>query len=228
MERRFLIAPILALAFLWAGCSGGSSTSPAPADTIYYDANVETMNAAQPTAEAIAITGSHIVAVGSRSMVFAYKGPHTEATDLHGATILPGFIDPHSHFLAYAFFDDPAHWLDVSSTNMYFKPLPGTSACTSNPPNPQQCFVPIQTEDDMLARIQAALSSATSPETPILAFNYDPARLGHGSTCVTPGGLGFQCPNLEDGSARSTLDALRYNDPSNPNPILVTSESGHI
>jgi predicted amidohydrolase YtcJ len=204
-----------------------STSSPVP-NTIYYNANIETMNSRMPVAQAVAIIGGRIVEVGSNRVVLAHKGPNTKTVDLRGATVLPGFIDAHSHFLGYAFLDDRKHWLDVSSTNMYFKPLPGTTPdCPAVGSDPQKCFVPVQTQDDVLARIQAALTAANSSSIPILAFNYDPSRLGHGSQCK-PGGVGFQCPNFEDGTARETLDALKYKDPNNPNPILVVSESGHI
>jgi predicted amidohydrolase YtcJ len=192
------------------------------ADAIYYNAKVETMDGAGSTASAVAVAGKQIFAVGSKSGVFAYQGPNTQLTNLNGAAILPGFIDPHSHMSAVGIFGDTAHWIDVGSVNVLLKP-----PCPPGGANPQICFVPVRNEDEVLARIQAQLNAATSSSTPILAFNYDPSRLGAGKGCKD-GAIGFECPNLENGQARKTLDNLTYLDPQNPNPVMVTSESGHV
>jgi predicted amidohydrolase YtcJ len=221
--RSIAICGLLAVA-LCAGCSGGGGGSFAPADAIYFDANVETMNAVQPNATALAITGTGIVAVGSNSTVFANRGPKTVVTDLHGATVLPGFIDPHSHLMAYAFFSDQLYWTDVSSVNLYFKPLPGDPRCP-NPSDYQQCFIPVQNEHDVISRMTSAAAAArTGSFKGVFAANYDPGRLGHDPECGAPvTKVGFQCPNLEDGMAREHLDAVAAD-----MPVFVTSESGHV
>jgi predicted amidohydrolase YtcJ len=207
------------------GGGGGSSTS-AVADSILFDANVETMNAAQLSAQAVAIKGTQILAVGSNAAVMASKGANTTVTDMAGATILPGFIDPHSHLMAYAFFIDPNFWTDVSSVNLYFKPPPTDSRCTA-PTNPQLCFIPVQSQDDVIARLQSAAAAAILPggNEAVYAANYDPARLGHGATCTgATTNVGYRCPNFEDGNARSDLDTMV----SSTIPVFVTSESGHV
>jgi predicted amidohydrolase YtcJ len=51
-----------------------------------------------PRAEAIAIAGGRILAVGARAAVMAHAGPGTKQIDLAGRTLLPGFIDAHGHF----------------------------------------------------------------------------------------------------------------------------------
>jgi hypothetical protein len=72
----------------------------APAERIIRGGAIVTVHAAQPTAEAVAIAGGRIVAVGSEADVMRHKGPATEVTDLAGKTLVPGFIDGHSHFCA--------------------------------------------------------------------------------------------------------------------------------
>lgn len=221
--NRFFSAPIaLAAALLLAGC-GGSSSHPhvTPADTVYTNATVETMDGSMSTAQAVAITGDQIVAVGSMAAVKPYIGSTTQVVDLQGATVLPGFIDSHSHMMGLGFYSDRANWLDVSSINTLFKPPPNDPRCTA-PTDPQVCFIPVQTQDDVIQRLTAAVASAPAPDSTVLAFNYDPSRLGHSKDC--PGtGIGFACPNFEDGTARQTLDAI-----SATHPILISSESGHI
>src|SRR6266545_5577701 len=74
---------------------------PAPtvesADLIFTNANVYTVNAKQPKAEAVAVKGDRIVFVGSTADVKKYQGANTWVIDLHGATVLPGLTDAHHH-----------------------------------------------------------------------------------------------------------------------------------
>ncbi|HQR28975.1 MAG TPA: amidohydrolase [Anaeromyxobacteraceae bacterium] len=70
----------------------------ADADAIYFGGPIVTMNDRQPSAEAVAVKGGKIVAVGSRrSVEKGQKGPRTAMVDLRGRTMVPGFIDAHGH-----------------------------------------------------------------------------------------------------------------------------------
>lgn len=77
------------------------SSSPVhhSADLLLYNAKVITVEQYQPEAQALAIARNRIVAVGSNAAVKAWIGPHTQAIDLHGMTVLPGLVDSHAHFL---------------------------------------------------------------------------------------------------------------------------------
>jgi predicted amidohydrolase YtcJ len=203
-----------------AACtSAGRTRQVLPAQTIYYNARFVTMDPQQPTAEAVAVVGGNITAVGLRSQVFERQGRETRMVDLQGATVFPGFIDTHSHLMGYAIYNDPEHWLDVSNENFLFKPAPGDPRCT-DPKNPQVCFIPVTNEDEVLARITAAVAKDPDGTAPVLAFGHDVARLGSSAGCP---GFGFACPNLQDGHARETLDAI-----SKIRPIFVSSSSGHF
>lgn len=68
------------------------------ADVIYQNGDVLTMEDSQPNARAIAAKDGKILAVGSAKEVKKYQGKSTELIDLKGKTLLPGFIDAHSHF----------------------------------------------------------------------------------------------------------------------------------
>ena len=70
------------------------------ADSVVYGGVLLTMDPAQPTAEAMAIRGDRILAVGTREGIAAFVGPATVEIDAAGATVTPGFIDAHSHPLA--------------------------------------------------------------------------------------------------------------------------------
>lgn len=67
------------------------------ADTIYTGGPILTINDAQPNAEAVAVKGGRILAVGSLSDIRSYRGDTTEFFDLDGRTMLPGFVDSHGH-----------------------------------------------------------------------------------------------------------------------------------
>ncbi|MDC8994267.1 amidohydrolase [Mycobacterium marinum] len=70
------------------------------ADAIYTNGDIVTVDDEQPTAEAVAVKDGRIVAVGAHDdVVREHLGPHTRRVDLAGNTLLPGFIDPHSHYI---------------------------------------------------------------------------------------------------------------------------------
>jgi hypothetical protein len=71
------------------------------ADVIYTGGEIVTVNDKQPSAEALAVKGGKIVAVGPRVDVEkAHKGTTTLVVDLGGKALLPGFLDAHSHYIS--------------------------------------------------------------------------------------------------------------------------------
>ncbi|MCP3674148.1 MAG: amidohydrolase [Gammaproteobacteria bacterium] len=71
------------------------------ADMVLTNANVVTVEPDQPNAEAIAIVGDKIAAVGSSSAISMWIGESTEVIDLEGKTAIPGFIEGHGHYTSY-------------------------------------------------------------------------------------------------------------------------------
>jgi predicted amidohydrolase YtcJ len=76
---------------------------PEPADLVLKGAVVHTMDANRPLAEAVAVRGNRIVAVGSNAEVLPFVGKATRVLDLRGRTVIPGFEDSHAHFLGIGF-----------------------------------------------------------------------------------------------------------------------------
>ena len=70
-----------------------------PAELVLHGGKIVTVDETQPEAEALAVTGGRIVAVGSNDEIDAYIGDGTEVVDLAGQTAIPGFIEGHGHFL---------------------------------------------------------------------------------------------------------------------------------
>ncbi|MBV9926669.1 MAG: amidohydrolase [Acidobacteria bacterium] len=73
------------------------------ADLVVVNARVRTLDAARPTAEAVAVYGRRVAAVGTNAEVRALAGPKTRVIDAKGALVLPGFNDAHVHFLSGGF-----------------------------------------------------------------------------------------------------------------------------
>ena len=63
------------------------------------NARIYTVNPKQPWAEALAIGGDKILAVGTAKEIAAYRGPSTRVIDVQQRLVLPGFTDCHIHFL---------------------------------------------------------------------------------------------------------------------------------
>ena len=93
---------VIAFAFSFTAFSQVFAQRPSSAevaDIIYSGGDIVTVNDAAPTAEALAVKDGKILAVGTAAAVFKTKGDGTEMIDLSGKTLLPGFIDGHSHFI---------------------------------------------------------------------------------------------------------------------------------
>ncbi len=67
------------------------------ADSIWSGGPILTMNDKAMRAQAVAVAGGKIVAVGRRADVMKLKGPATQMVDLGGRTLVPGFVDAHGH-----------------------------------------------------------------------------------------------------------------------------------
>ena len=97
-------APVFRPAFRLVACclvGAASACGPTvdPADLVLHSGKLVTVDEARPEAEALAVKGNRIVAVGSDDEIDAYIGPATEVLDLEGRLAIPGFIEGHGHFL---------------------------------------------------------------------------------------------------------------------------------
>jgi len=95
----------LAMAFVasWPIRLVAAPPAAAPADTVYVGGDILTMEGVTPRyARGLAVRDGRIVAVGSRAQALKLKGPNTRLVDLKGRTLIPGFVDTHSHLSDYA------------------------------------------------------------------------------------------------------------------------------
>jgi hypothetical protein len=86
-----------ALALIMSILASGAAAAAEPADTIYYNGTIITVDDARPAAEAVAVRDGRILAVGSEAEVLDTAGESTRRVDLGGRTMLPGFVDSHGH-----------------------------------------------------------------------------------------------------------------------------------
>jgi predicted amidohydrolase YtcJ len=93
-----------------AACSPQDARQPAP-DLILLNAHVVTMDDADTIAEAVAVSGSTITAIGTTAELSKLAGPATETINLGGNTLTPGLIDAHNHFAWGALGEDSS--LDI-------------------------------------------------------------------------------------------------------------------
>lgn len=100
------------------GCGASHPHSPA-ADMIVTGANVWTGNPSQPEAQAVAILGGRIVAVGSDEAVLPWKGPRTREIRAMGRLLLPGFNDAHVHFVDGGLHLDEVELKDADSAAQF-------------------------------------------------------------------------------------------------------------
>ena len=94
MEMRRLIGGLC----LWAGACAPGVDAP-NADLIVTRAAIWTGDDARPQAEALAVIGERLVAVGSTASIERWRGPDTVVLDAEGKRVLPGFNDSHVHLV---------------------------------------------------------------------------------------------------------------------------------
>ena len=106
MEIKLLLSLLAAACVMTQTLS--SSAQPMSADLVIIDATVRTMDKQRPQAEAVAVFGNRIAAIGTTEEIKRLAGPQTKVIDAQGALVLPGFNDSHVHFM-----DGGAHLASV-------------------------------------------------------------------------------------------------------------------
>ena len=95
IKKLWLLFLLLTAFSLIASCDNNPpSMEP---ELIVFNADIRTVDQNQNRAEAFAIKGGRFVAVGNNEEVLDLKGATTESINVNGATIVPGFIDSHTH-----------------------------------------------------------------------------------------------------------------------------------
>ncbi len=100
MKTRFImLSAILLNLSTWLS----PQSRPAPADLVFKNGNIYTVNEHQPRAEAVAVKGDRIVFVGSNRDAQRYVAKSTRVIDLKGNIVTPGMTDAHHHLAGVGF-----------------------------------------------------------------------------------------------------------------------------
>ena len=105
----------LAAAALLLAATLASPAFAQPADLVLRNARIHTVDANWSIAQAIAIRGDRIVAVGDNAAIEAHTGPSTQVIDLSGRTVVPGLIDTHLHQMLHGLNSRGVQLLDARS-----------------------------------------------------------------------------------------------------------------
>jgi predicted amidohydrolase YtcJ len=119
---------------------------------VFSNADVVTMDERHPLAEAVAVRGGRILAVGDLERVLAAAGRTAHVVDLGGLTLIPGFVDGHGHFTQVA---GELDWVDLA-------PPPAGN---------------ISSVEAILAALRGRLGRLAAPHKYILGTGYDDAML---------------------------------------------------
>jgi len=93
-----LFIPFITLVLITA-CSNQKTAGQQSADLVLYHANIITVDPGNPHAEAVAISGTKILKAGKNDEILALAGKQTDRLDMKNATIIPGLIESHAHFM---------------------------------------------------------------------------------------------------------------------------------
>jgi hypothetical protein len=94
-SKAAVVAGFLVLGVLFTGCEKFQKK----ADLVLINGTILTLDETQPEAEALAVKGDRIVAVGRAEEVKKYIRAGTKVIDLRGRVAIPGFIESHAHFM---------------------------------------------------------------------------------------------------------------------------------
>src|SRR5687768_12101404 len=87
-----------------------------PADVIFTNGKIITVDEKFAIAQAVAVRGDRIVAVGTNQEVTRLAGPNTRRIDLRGRAMTPGLIDHHGHYLREgSTFQEEVRWEGIES-----------------------------------------------------------------------------------------------------------------
>jgi predicted amidohydrolase YtcJ len=92
-----VVRALMVALLLLASVGAKPEAAPEPADIVFKNGNIYTVNERQPRAQAVAVKAGKILFVGSNADTKVYEGKGTRVVDLKGDTVVPGLTDSHYH-----------------------------------------------------------------------------------------------------------------------------------
>ncbi len=216
----------MTLVFCASAAAAGASISCSragalpPADLVVTGGRVWTVDPARPEAEAIAVKGDRIVAVGSAAEIDRYRGPETSVIDARMRRVMPGFNDAHVHLMGGGANLDNADLRSAASPEEFARRIADRARVT--PPGEwilggdwdEQNWpgAPLPTRQ---------LIDAVTPETPVFVSRYDGHMALANSVALRLAGVTSATPDLPGGTI--VRDAK-----GDPTGILKDSVMGYV
>ena len=199
MNHRNRLLWLLILVCCFVPPERSNAQSRPAADLIITNAKIWTVDKSLPMAQAVAILGDRIVAVGSSAGVDAWHGPNTHVVDAGGKLLLPGFNDAHVHFVSGGMQLTNVQLNDASSPQEFARRIGERAKVTAkgewilggnwdetkwNPPN-------MPTKE---------LIDAVTPDTPVFVSRYDGHMGLANSVALRLAGITAQTPDPPGGT----------------------------
>jgi predicted amidohydrolase YtcJ len=190
------------------------------ADLIITNANVWTVDSKLPKAQAVAIIGDRIVAVGSQADVQGWRGASTRVIDAAGKLVLPGFNDAHVHFVSGGQQLDAVDLNDSTSAEEFVKRVAQQASKTPN----KQWITGGDWDETKWSPAQLPtkeMIDAVTPDNPVFLNRYDGHMSLANSIALRLAGVTASTPDPPGGSI--VRDAQ-----GNPTGALKDAAMGYV
>ena len=180
-----------------AGC--GQGPAPRWADLVVANAKVWTVDPARPRAEAVAIVGERIAAVGTAAEIDAWRGPATKVIDARGRFVMPGFNDAHIHLIEGGMQLDNVDLKDAASLEEFARRIGERAAAT---PKGEWILGGNWDEQAWMPAVlpTKALIDPVTPDTPVFVGRYDLHMGLANSVALTLAGITAKTPDPPGGA----------------------------
>jgi predicted amidohydrolase YtcJ len=172
---------------------------PMPAaDLIVQNAHIWTVDPSRAEAQAVAILGDRIVAVGSTKEVRAWRGPHTQLIDAAGKRLVPGFNDAHVHFVDGGAQLDYVQLNDASSSQEFTRRVRERAARSTK----GEWMLGGDWDETKWTPAQLPtreLIDAATPDTPVALDRYDGHMVLANTLALKMAGITAQTPDPDGG-----------------------------
>ena len=198
MKAKSLLPRLLAALVLFAPPTTLWAQSQPAADLVIRNAKIWTVDKSHPNAQAVAVLGDRIVAVGSNDDVKVWQGARTKVIDAAGKLLLPGFNDSHVHFVDGGLALDSVQLNDATSAQEFTRRITERGKLT-----PKGEWITGGDWDETKwnpARMPTKeLIDPATPDTPVFVSRYDGHMALANSLTLRLAGITAQTPDPPGG-----------------------------
>ncbi len=178
-----------------------------PADRVYTNAAIYTVDGDRNWAEAVAVSGDRIVAVGGAPEVTEYIGPETRVVDMQGRMMMPGIHDAHTHLLMAAL--KWTHECRLPPAAGREEIVAALNICAANRPDGSWLvagdFNPVFLGEGELNR---AFLDAAFPDRPVFIYEYSIHHALVNGKALALAGIDVETPDPPGGEIRRDVNGV--------------------